>query len=168
MAWGRKALLMQLFLFLFFNLLLKIFPAELCWISPIALCDGWCISGYGNLNCFLIYLFIYLISFFFLLSHGHFEMLYPSSVLAWFLPSALSRLTQHPKSSFEETICFDLERNNTLSMPLLTVQWMLFYQYEKVLHLLLTLIGKIFTVCCRRWEILPERAATFHALHLIF
>lgn len=46
---------MQLFLFLFFNLLLKIFPAEPCWISPIALCDGRCISGYCNLNSFWVW-----------------------------------------------------------------------------------------------------------------
>lgn len=93
---------MQLFLFLFFNLLLKIFPAELCWISPIALCDGWCISGYGNLNCFLIFTF-----FFF--SHGHFEMLYPFSFFGLTPPFFLA---QHPKPSFGETISFDSERNN--------------------------------------------------------
>lgn len=49
-AWGRKAPLIQLFLFLFFNLLLKLLPAELCCISSVVRCDGSWIGGYCNLN----------------------------------------------------------------------------------------------------------------------
>lgn len=49
-AWGREAPLIQLFLFLFFNLLLKLLPAEPCCNSSVLLCDGWCIWGYHNLN----------------------------------------------------------------------------------------------------------------------
>lgn len=106
---------MQLFLFLFFNLLLKIFPAELCWISPIALCDGWCISGYGNLNCFLIFIFF---------PHGHFEMLYPFFFVLFLSDSPQHSfcLVQHLTPSFGETIYFDSERNNMLNIPLVAVQ----------------------------------------------
>lgn len=39
-ARGRKAPLIQLFLFLFFNLLLKLLPAEHCCISSVVRCDG--------------------------------------------------------------------------------------------------------------------------------
>lgn len=86
---------MQLFLFLFFNLLLKIFPAELCWISPIALCDGWCISGYGNLNCFLKYFFF-----------------------PWAFLDALSLFPP----SFGEMICFGIDGINKLNVSVVTDQ----------------------------------------------
>lgn len=110
-AWGRKALLMQLFLFLFFNLLLKIFPAELCWISPIALCDGWCISGYGNLNCFLSF-------YFFFPSWALWDALSFLFVLFLFdSPQHSFCLVQHLTASFRETNYFDSERNNMLNLP---------------------------------------------------
>lgn len=117
-AWGRKALLMQLFLFLFFNLLLKIFPAELCWISPIALCDGWCISGYGNLNCFLILLF------FPLMGTLRCFILFICFVFIWCPPAFL--LSCPAPDSFFQRNYFDSKRNNKLNLPLMAVQWILF------------------------------------------
>lgn len=139
-AWGRKALLMQLFLFLFFNLLLKIFPAELCWISPIALCDGWCISGYGNFKLFSDFYFIF----------------FPMGILRCFIPlffllfdfpppRPMPLLSRPAPEAF-------FRRNNLF--------WFRGEQYVKhtfdgssvniILHLLVTLIGKIFTAHCRR------------------
>lgn len=146
---------MQLFLFLFFNLLLKIFPAELCWISPIALCDGWCISGYGNLNCFLIF-----ILFFFPWAFWDVLSLFFFCCLIFHPPRPMPLLSRPAPEAF-------FRRNNLF--------WFRGEQYVKhtfdgssvniILHLLVMLIGKIFTAHCRRWERshLAERPLAVHS-----